>query len=205
MTSVNRDAEGFQVTVGDSERLSARAVVLAVGVEHFAHQPAAVRRTCPAHCAAHSSAYTDLAGFKARGSSSSGPGQSALESAALLHENGADVRLLARRPRLAWNGKPLSPDRPFAQRLREPEAGLGSGWATWFYSNHPDLFRGLPPAARVHRARTALGPAGACWLRARVEGEVPSAVRSRGHLGGDRRRPRAADRHRRRHQQGTDG
>ena len=77
------------------------------------------------------------------------------------------------RPHLAWNGLPLDPDRPLRQRLREPEAGLGSGWATWFYSNHPELFRRLPQRTRVYRARTALGPAGASWLRERVEGQFP--------------------------------
>ena len=102
-----------------------------------------------------------------------GAGQSALESAALLHENGADVRIVMRKPRIAWNGTPLDPDRPLFKRLREPEAGLGSGWGTWFYSNHPGLFRHLPESTRVQRARTALGPAGASWLRGRVEGEFP--------------------------------
>jgi FAD-dependent urate hydroxylase len=172
VTSVTRDGEGFQVTVGDGERLSARAVVLAVGVEHFAHLPAPFAEL-PRTLCGHSSVYTDLAAFNGRRVIVIGAGQSALESAALLHETGADVQVLARGPKLAWNGEPLSPDRPLAQRLREPEAGLGSGWATWFYSNHPDLFRRLPPASRVHRARTALGPAGACWLRARVEGKFP--------------------------------
>lgn len=170
--SVTRDAEGFALTVGDGERLSARAVVLAVGVEHFAHLPSPFAEL-PRTLCGHSSAYTDPAAFKGRKVIVIGAGQSALESAALLHENGADVQVLARGPRLAWNGEPLAPDRPLAQRLREPEAGLGSGWATWFYSNHPDLFRRLPPASRVQRARTALGPAGACWLRARVEGKFP--------------------------------
>jgi NADPH-dependent 2,4-dienoyl-CoA reductase/sulfur reductase-like enzyme len=47
---------------------------------------------------------------------------------------------------------------------------------TWFYSNHPDLFRRLPQNTRVYRARTALGPAGACWLRSRVEGQFPVLV-----------------------------
>ena len=74
---------------------------------------------------------------------------------------------------MAWNGQPLALDRPLVQRLREPEAGLGSGWSTWFYSEHPGLFRHLPQGTRVYRARTALGPAGASWLRARVEGQFP--------------------------------
>ncbi|NBH04499.1 dimethylaniline monooxygenase, partial [Amycolatopsis sp. SID8362] len=80
---------------------------------------------------------------------------------------------VARAPRLVWNGPPLAGDRPVLRRLREPEAGLGSGWSTWFYSTRPRLYRRLPPNVRVHRARTALGPAGAWWLRSRTEGEFP--------------------------------
>jgi cation diffusion facilitator CzcD-associated flavoprotein CzcO len=178
VTSLNRAGEGFRVTVDGGEQLTARAVVLAVGVEHFAYQPAPFAGLPRALCT-HSSALTDPSAFAGRSVIVVGAGQSALESAALLHENGADVQVLARRPRLAWNGKPLSPDRPFLRQLREPEAGLGSGWATWFYSDCPDIFRGLPAATRLHRARTALGPAGAWWLRPRVEGEFPVHT---GHL-----------------------
>ena len=89
-----------------------------------------------------------------------GAGQSALETAALLHEHGADVRIVMREQQPVWNGPPLALDRPLWQRMAEPEAGLGSGWSTWFYSRHPKLFRHLPEATRVYRARTALGPAG---------------------------------------------
>jgi FAD-dependent urate hydroxylase len=172
VTSVTREGEGFGVTVGGTERLTARAVVFAIGVEHFAQLPAPFSALPPALCT-HSSGLTEPAAFTGRRVIVVGAGQSALESAALLHEAGADVQVLARRPKLAWNGEPLAPDRPLAQRLREPEAGLGSGWGTWFYSNHPDLFRRLPPATRMYRAATALGPAGACWLRSRVEGQFP--------------------------------
>jgi lysine/ornithine N-monooxygenase len=35
------------------------------------------------------------------------------------------------------------------------------------------MYRHLPEATRIYRARTALGPAGASWLRPRVEGEIP--------------------------------
>jgi cation diffusion facilitator CzcD-associated flavoprotein CzcO len=172
VTSVTREGELFQVTVGGTERLTARAVVFAIGVEHFAHL-AEPFSALPGTLCTHSSALTDPGAFAGQRVIVAGSGQSALESAALLHEAGADVRVLARRPQLSWNGAPLAPDRPLAKRLREPEAGLGSGYSTWFYSNQPDLFRHLPQATRVHRAATALGPAGASWLRARVEGQFP--------------------------------
>ncbi len=162
----------FELTLANLDRVLARRVVVAVGVEHFAYVPAPLSGL-PASVCTHSSAHTDLAGFRGRTVAVIGAGQSALESAALLHESGAAVQVIARTPALAWNGEPLALDRPLRQRLKEPEAGLGSGWNTWFYSNHPDLFRHLPRGTRIHRARTALGPAGACWLRSRVDGQFP--------------------------------
>jgi hypothetical protein len=81
--------------------------------------------------------------------------------------------MVLRKQQVAWNGAPLAVDRPLLRRLREPEAGLGSGWSTWFYSQRPAMFRHLPESTRIYRARTALGPAGASWLRGRVEGEFP--------------------------------
>lgn len=172
VTDVVRRADGFELMLADGEQFVSRRVVVAIGVEHFAYVPHPLS-DLPASACTHSSAHTDLAGFRGKEVVVVGAGQSALESAALLHENGAAVQVLARRPAIAWNGLPLDPDRPLLRRLREPEAGLGSGWSTWFYSNHPDLFRRLPQNTRVHRARTALGPAGACWLRERVEGQFP--------------------------------
>jgi FAD-dependent urate hydroxylase len=84
--------------------------------------------------------------------------------------------VVARATQLVWNGEPLATQRSIRQRLREPEATLGSGWATWFYATQPHLYRWLPAARRVQTARTALGPAGAAWLRARVEGKIRTLV-----------------------------
>ena len=168
---VSRRAD-FELTLADGDRFAARRVVVAIGVEHFAHLPGPFA-ALPASVCGHSSALTESAAFRGKDVVVVGAGQSALESAALLHESGARVQVLARKPAIAWNGPPLDPDRPLLRRLREPEAGLGSGWSTWFYSGHPELFRRLPRRTRVYRARRALGPAGACWLRDRVEGAFP--------------------------------
>ena len=162
----------FEIGLANGDQAYAANVIVAVGVEHFATVPE-VLTELPSSVCTHSSAHADLGAFRGQGVIVLGAGQSALESAALLHENGADVQLVARKPELVWNGPPLLPDRPLIRRLKEPEAGLGSGWSTWFYSRHPSLFRHLPKATRVRRARTALGPAGACWLPSRVEGRFP--------------------------------
>jgi FAD-dependent urate hydroxylase len=170
VTDVAQAGGGFELTLANSEQARARQVVVAIGVEAFAHVPEPLS-ALPSSVCTHSSAHTDLAVFKDQDVVVIGAGQSALETAALLHEKGAAVTLVARKDKIRWNGVPLALDRPLLQRLREPESGLGSGWATWFYSNHPGTFRHLPRSTRVYRARTALGPAGASWLRGRVEGQ----------------------------------
>jgi FAD-dependent urate hydroxylase len=172
VTEVRAGSGHFAIGLADGRRVFSRKVVVATGVEHFAVVPESLE-SLPSWACSHSSAHADLRTFAGRSVIVVGAGQSALESAALLHENGADVRLVARRPKLSWNGQPLAPDRPLYARLREPEGGLGSGWGTWFYSRHPELFRHLPEGTRVGRARTALGPAGACWLPQRVIGQFP--------------------------------
>jgi cation diffusion facilitator CzcD-associated flavoprotein CzcO len=172
VSDITAGHDGFQLSLASSEKLQARNVVVAAGVEHFAHLPEPFS-ALPSWACTHTSAHTDLTAFRGQDVLVVGAGQSALETAALLHEQGAAVQVVARESKVAWNGMPLAPDRPLPQRLREPESGLGSGWSTWFYSNHPDLFRHLPKTTRVYRARTALGPAGACWLRSRVDGQFP--------------------------------
>jgi thioredoxin reductase len=172
VTKIVSDGDRFSLTLNNGESLTAHNVVVATGVEHFNKMPAQLAELSPGVCT-HSSAHTDLARFDGKEVAVMGAGQAALESAALLHEAGAHVQVIARAAGVRWNGPPLAPDRRLSQRLREPEAGVGSGWATWFYSNHPQLFRRLPRSTRVSRARTALGPAGAAWLRTRVENEFP--------------------------------
>jgi FAD-dependent urate hydroxylase len=173
VTDIARAAGEFELTLANSETARARKVVVAIGVEAFAYVPEPLS-ALPASVCTHASAHTDLATFKDQDVIVVGAGQSALETAALLHEKGAGVTLVARKDNIRWNGVPLALDRPLLQRMREPESGLGSGWATWFYSNHPEVFRHLPRSTRVYRARTALGPAGASWLRGRVEGQFPA-------------------------------
>jgi FAD-dependent urate hydroxylase len=162
---------GFELGLDTGETARARQVVVATGIEHFGHVPPELSGL-PATLASHASAHTDLSVFHGQDVIVIGAGQSALETAALLHEGGARAQIVMRKMEVVWNGAPLAPDRPLYQRIAEPEAGLGSGWSTWFYSRHPGFYRHLPSSARVYRARTALGPAGASWLRPRVEGRI---------------------------------
>ena len=158
-----------------------------MGVEHFAYLPEQLAGL-PAGAGTHSSAHTDLAAFAGQRVTVAGAGQFALESAALLHEHGAQVQIVMRKEKVVWNGTPLPPDRPLLQRLREPEAGLGSGWSTWFYSTRPGSFRHLPESTRVLRALYCARPGRGQLASRPRRGRVPGSHRPGAGLGGVRSR-----------------
>ena len=108
---------GFELTLSDARQVRARRVVIAIGVEAFAYLPEPLASLPPEVCS-HPSAHDDLARFRGDEVVVVGAGQSALETAALLHEGGASVQLVARRNELRWNGEPLPPTRPLLQRLK---------------------------------------------------------------------------------------
>ncbi|WP_327320725.1 FAD-dependent oxidoreductase [Streptomyces sp. NBC_01235] len=162
---------GFEAATEDGESVQARTVALAVGVMPFVEIPAAFRGLSP-DLVTHSSHHGDLDGFRGRDVTVIGGGQAALETAALLAEQDTRVRVLARADRLCWNDVPPPWERPWWQSARSPHSGLGPGWRNWFYAERPGLYRRLPEPTRARIAATALGPAGAWWVRDRVEGSV---------------------------------
>ncbi len=101
VSSVHAQADGFVLTMADGEQLSARRVVVAAGIADFIHRPG-VCRTLPPEIASHTADHRDLSVFSGRRVLVVGGGQSALESAALLHESGADVEVVVRRDHLNW-------------------------------------------------------------------------------------------------------
>lgn len=178
VTSIVPCARGFQVETAEGEVLVTRTVVLAVGVLPFMHKPGPLRRL-PSQLVTHSSQHSDLSAFRDRDVTVVGAGQAALETATLLAEAGAHTRVMARAGRVNWNTPPEPLQRPFAKAARSPHSGLGTGWSTWVYSEVPWAVRMLPASVRQHIARTALGPAGAWWLRDRFELAVPVLLGSR--------------------------
>ncbi|MCI3269509.1 NAD(P)-binding domain-containing protein [Streptomyces cylindrosporus] len=162
---------GFEAVTEDGQVLYGRAVALAVGVMPFVEIPSALRGLDPG-LVSHSSHHSDLDRFRGKDVTVIGGGQAALETAALLAEQGTRVRVLARADRLVWNDVPPPWKRPWWQSARSPHSGLGPGWRNWFYSERPGLFRRLPEPTRARIAATALGPAGAWWVRDRVEPAV---------------------------------
>ncbi len=172
VVAIGATPDRFRLRLATGEEVRARRVVVAVGVGHFAYVPPVLADLGPEH-ASHSSAHADLSSFEGKDVTVIGAGQSALETAALLREHDAEVRVLVRGPSVAWNADPQPEPRPLPQRLRRPMSGLGPGLRAWFYANEPNLFYHLPRQTRWQAVRTTLGPAGAWWLRERVLGRVP--------------------------------
>jgi cation diffusion facilitator CzcD-associated flavoprotein CzcO len=172
VTTLGRLSDIFELRLANEEMVRAGKVVVATGMSHAAHIPTALAQL-PAELLSHSSVHHDLSGFKGRDVTVIGGGQSALETAALLHEAGAEVRLLVRRHSILWNEAPILNRRSLFQRMRHPMSHLGPGLGPWFYANAPMLFCYLPQKTRIARTQKALGPAGAWWLRERVVGRLP--------------------------------
>jgi hypothetical protein len=103
-----------------------------------------------------------------------GAGQSSLQAAALLHEHGAETRLLAR-GQIKWGGRgPRDSERSLIDRIKMPSTVLGHGRPNWVLEHVPWLQHALPDERRLEFLNTHLGPGGAWWLRDRVEGVVPA-------------------------------
>jgi NADPH-dependent 2,4-dienoyl-CoA reductase/sulfur reductase-like enzyme len=162
---------GFSLLTANGEHIRAARVVVATGIMPFAFVPPELSGL-PPDLVSHTSRHTDLAGFRGKDILVVGGGSSALETAALLLEQGAVVKLVIRSYDVAWPLPNLAnPTR--LQRLRRPVARLCEGWPCWGCDRLPDLFRLLPKDIRADKAFSFLGPAGAWWLRERVEGRVP--------------------------------
>ncbi|MEV6795130.1 NAD(P)-binding domain-containing protein [Streptomyces sp. NPDC051320] len=172
VTRVVPEPAGFRVETAEGEHFRTRTVAVAVGVLPFIHLPDALRGLTADRCS-HSSSHQDLSRFSGQQVAVVGAGQAALETAALLAEQGAHPRLIARRNQLNWNSPPQPLRRSLLRSCRDPHSGLGTGWPSWVWSEAPGLVRHLPGSTRVRIAATALGPAGAWWLRERFERQVP--------------------------------
>jgi len=178
-----KDGADFTIELQNGRAVRAGRVVVAIGIRSFKHLPDFARHL-PATLASHTQDHPDLGVFKARRVAIIGSGQSALEWAALLHEAGAQVELIARGP-VHWVDRKFY-DTP-AKRLFYPPTDVGPPGINWLIA-FPLLMRRLPPRWRLAMHRRAVRPAGAKWLRPRVDGPVRvtpnTAIRSAREIDG---------------------
>jgi thioredoxin reductase len=175
---IRREGRTFVLELASGRELQARHVVLAIGFMAFRHVPEELAALGSPYVA-HSAAMADVDSYAGQTVAVVGAGQSALETAALLHEAGARVRLLARRQNVKWNGGP-KPDRTWVDAITCPYAGLGAGWKELAVSELPQVFRAVFPEDKRHRfVAQSWGPSGAWWLRERVDGRVEALMAAR--------------------------
>ena len=177
VTGLQRVPGGFAVQLAGGASFMSRRVVLATGHMAFRFVPPELAGL-PEPLVMHSTRIGDVKSYAGRELCVIGAGQSALETAALLHENGARVRVLVRRERIEWNA-PSKP-RPLIARILEPDAGVATGWKSVAISELPRTFRWCFAPERRHRfVASSYGPGGAWWLRERVMGRVSVALGAR--------------------------
>jgi thioredoxin reductase len=163
---------GFALRLEDGETLTARRVVLAVGITHFEYVPPDLARL-PQEFVSHSFKHHDLEPFRGRRVVVVGGGASATDLAGLLHRDGAVVQLVTRRESLKFHTKPTGKPRSLWQRIRHPQSGLGPGMMSRFFADAPMAFYYLPESLRLQFVRKTLGPSGGWFVRDLVIGKVP--------------------------------
>ncbi len=164
---VASDGAGYRVTLEDGQEIKTSKVVIATGVAHFARYPD-YTRGLPPELVTHVQDHADFSPWSGKRVAVIGSGESALESAALLHEAGAEVEIIARGP-VIWIDRRLANER--TRRIFYPPSDVGPAGVAWLV-HYPGFFRLLPESARVRIDQRCVRASGAPWLRPRVDGVV---------------------------------
>jgi FAD-dependent urate hydroxylase len=172
VVKICRALGGFDLSLEDGEHLCAENVVVATGIGAFANLPAPFA-TLPLDLVSHTSepVNRDLGRFRGQRVAVIGGGQSALESAALLHEAGAETEVLIRQPNVRWlhaSGLLEWLMDCKANPFRAP-GKIGPIGVNWLIEN-PRLFTAFPRSLRDRMTVRAIRPAGSSWLRPRTAG-----------------------------------
>jgi FAD-dependent urate hydroxylase len=168
--SIDLAGTGFAVRLEDDEELEASRVVVAAGIQPFPRCPMPLA-SLPAELVSHSVDHDDLRQFEGRRVVVVGGGQSAIESAALLHEGGAEVEVIARSAGIRWLGEAQANGwvRRQIVRIPAPPTGVG-GRASGWIAAAPDVFRRMPARLQPTISYRCIRPAAAGWLRQRTAG-----------------------------------
>jgi thioredoxin reductase len=172
VTFVERVPGGFKIHLEDGEVAEARRVVLAIGITHFENVPETLKHL-PAQYFTHSARHREVDKYRGRKVIVIGAGASALDMAGLMHDAGADVELVSRKPEVSFHSAPTAEKRSLWQRLTRPSSGLGPGLKSRFFAESPLAFHYLPGHLRLEAVQRALGPSGGYFIKNKVVGKVP--------------------------------
>jgi cation diffusion facilitator CzcD-associated flavoprotein CzcO len=165
-------SKGFRLTLEGGEAVDSRRVIVATGIGSFAWRPKEFQ-DLPCSLASHASVHRDFRQFAGKTVLVVGSGQSALESAALLHESGAGVEVVARSKRIQWlQGLASKLKRyrlgKYPTRLLYAPTDVGPAGISKLMAR-PDLVKQLPRWLQDKLRKRCVRPAGAAWLIKRLE------------------------------------
>ncbi len=168
---IESDPKGFRATLADGDVVISRRVVIAAGIEAFAWRPPEFA-ALPPELASHTAEHSNLQRFAGKYVLVIGGGQSALESAALLHEAGATVEVIARMQKIhwlqGWTSKTLHHRLgQFTNRLLYAPTDVGPAGISQLMAR-PNLLRYLPRSLQDKLRKRSVRPAGARWLVQRL-------------------------------------
>jgi FAD-dependent urate hydroxylase len=164
---VDQDKDGFRITLQGGESFRATRVVVAAGIGPFRRKPSQFQNLSQVH-ASHCYEGRKLGEFSGRKVVVIGAGQSALESAALLHESGAEVEIIAQIAALRWIGMHswLHHMGPISRMLYSKHDVGPAGISRLVAA--PNLVRRLPLSLRDKIRKRAVRAAGSRWLPPRL-------------------------------------
>lgn len=164
---IERASPGFEILLDDGELVRSDRVVVATGIGAFACRPSQFDGV-PSSFVTHSSDQRDVRRLAGKRVVVIGAGQSALESAALIHEAGGHVEVITRTRAVHWLGWRTRIQRlgPLAKLLYSPydvgPAGVSRIVAV------PELVMCFPRSVQDRFRVRSLRPAGARWLTDRM-------------------------------------
>jgi FAD-dependent urate hydroxylase len=164
---VDRDQPGFRLTLQDGTEVRSTSVVIAAGVGPFRKKPTVFQNLSPQQ-AIHCYEGREVRKFAGKRVAVIGAGQSALESAALLHEAGVQVEVIARQAEFKWIGQHswLHHMGPLSSMLYSSHdvGPLGISRLVAY----PKLVSYIPLGIRDKIRKRAVRAAGSRWLPARL-------------------------------------
>ncbi len=166
---LTQDGKGFHLDLADGRSIKVSSVIVATGISSFAYIPDFASHL-PLTLASHTQTHKDFSHFKQKKVVVVGGGQSALEAAALLYEASASVEIISRGP-LIWIDRRLYRYTGPAKRIFYPPSDVGPPGVNWLVA-FPLFFRHFSDKARRSLDERAVRPAGAPWLRSRVDGRI---------------------------------
>jgi len=163
---------GFRITLTDGEIFRSKRVVIAAGIKDFAWRPPEFA-SINSGLASHASEHRDFRTFAGKRVLVIGSGQSALESAALLHEAGAEVEIFGRAHEIHWlqGWASVTLHHKLGSTIRKllyAPTDVGPAGISQLMAR-PDMLRKLPRGLQDKLRKRAVRPAGARWLVKRLE------------------------------------